>query len=250
MDNKIGFLGFGEIGQAVHKLYQNSGLLFSCFVKDLNRHDELKDLDVLNIAIPFNESFDFVETVKKEIQASNTKLAIIHSTVSVGTTRKLKQLLPHVKIVHSPCRGIHPNLYEGLLTFPKFVGAINDEDLDAAATHLSSLKLNVAKCDNAETTELAKLLDTSYYGICIAYHGEAKKACEKFGANFDQAMTAYNKSYNESYTALGKPNVVRPTLTSPEGGIGGHCIVENAELLSRQCQSLALDLIKQYKKQK
>ena len=51
MDNKIGFLGFGEIGQAIHKLYQNSGLFFSYFIKDLNRHDELKDLDVLNVAI-------------------------------------------------------------------------------------------------------------------------------------------------------------------------------------------------------
>jgi UDP-N-acetyl-D-mannosaminuronate dehydrogenase len=250
MDNKIGFLGFGEIGQAVYKVYQNSGLNFSFFVKDLNRNDELKDIDVLNVAIPFNDSFNFIDTVKDVIQSSGAKLVIIHSTIAVGTTRALKQSFPAVKIVHSPCRGIHPNLYEGLLTFPKFVGATNDEDLDVAAKHLTSLKLKTVNCDNCETTELAKLLDTSYYGICIAYHGEAKKACDKFGANFEQVMTTYNQTYNEGYTILGKQNVVRPVLLPPDGGIGGHCVVENAELLSKQFQSPALDLIVHYKRKK
>lgn len=51
MINKVGFLGFGEIGQAVHKLYEYSTLNVETFIKDLNRHDVLKDLDVLNVAI-------------------------------------------------------------------------------------------------------------------------------------------------------------------------------------------------------
>ena len=249
MINKVGFLGFGEIGQAVHKLYEYSTLNVETFIKDLNRHDVLKDLDVLNVAIPFNDSFDFVETVKNEIVSSNAKLVIIHSTVAVGTTRKLKDLLPNVSIVHSPCRGVHPNLYEGLLTFQKFVGATVEVDATAAQEHLSLLKVKTFKCSNPETSELAKLLDTSYYGICIAYHGEAKKACEKFEANFNQVMTAYNQSYNDGYAALGNSNVIRPVLNAPEGEIGGHCVVQNAELLSKQFSSLALELILKYKKE-
>ena len=93
-------------------------------------------------------------------------------------------------------------------------------------------------------------MDTSYYGVCIAYHGEALRASEKFGANFDQVMSVYNQTYNEGYSKLGKQNVVRPVLTPPVDGIGGHCVVENAELLGKQFQSTALDLILQYKRNK
>lgn len=245
---KVGILGFGEIGQAIHKVYSNNSSNFKFFIKDLNRDDGLDDLDVLNISIPYNDSFNFIEVVADTILKS--KLTIIHSTIPVGTIRKLKTLLPESNIVHSPCRGIHPNLYEGIITFPKFIGSTSVNDSELAAKHLESLGIKTIICENSETTELAKLLDTSYYGICIAYHGEAKKACEKFGANFNEVMTTYNTTYNIGYTLLGKLNVVRPVLTPPIDGIGGHCVVENAELLSRQFESPALDFIKNYKKNK
>ena len=247
---KIGILGYGEIGQTIHKLYDNNinSKFFQVFIKDLNKDDGFVDLDILNVSIPFNDSFDFVTTIKDIILSSKAKLTIIHSTVAVGTVRKLKELIPQAGIVHSPCRGVHPNLYEGVMTFHKFIGSSSIKDAALAQEHLNSLNLKTIVCDNSETTELAKLLDTSYYGICIAYHGEAKKACEKFGANFDQAMTAYNQTYNEGYTTLGKLNVVRPVLTAPTECIGGHCVVENAELLLKQFQSSILEFIKYYKK--
>lgn len=248
---KIGILGYGEIGQAIHKVYLNSTTQnFQVFVKDLNKDDGLLDLDVLNVSIPYNDSFDFVKAVKEVIESSCAKLTIIHSTVAVGTIRRLKEILSDKKIVHSPCRGIHPNLYEGIRTFPKFIGSTNTEDTSEASKHLTSVGIKVIECENSETTELAKLLDTSYYGVCIAYHGEALKACGKFGANFEQVMTTYNQTYNEGYTQLGKANVVRPVLSAPVDGIGGHCVVENAELLLKQFQSPALDFIIQYKRKK
>ena len=244
---KIGILGYGEIGKAIYKLYNNAKL-FDVVIKDIEINGDLTDLDILNVSIPYNDSFDFVNVVKDVILNSKAKLTIVHSTVAVGTIRKLKGLISQASIVHSPCRGIHPNLFEGIMTFPKFIGAASFEDAKVAEMHISSLGIKTIVCDNSETTELAKLLDTSYYGICIAYHGEAKKACEKFGANFDQAMTAYNQTYNEGYTTLGKLNVVRPVLTAPTEGIGGHCVVENAELLLKQFQSSILEFIKYYKK--
>ena len=248
---KIGILGYGEIGKAIHKVYENcKDDLFQVVIKDLNRDDGLTELDVLNISIPYNDSFDFVDAVKNAIEFTGAKLTIINSTVAVGTIRKLKSTLPEKKIVHSPCRGVHPNLYEGIMTFEKLVGSTEEKDTLFAVDHLHSLGIKAVPCSNSETTELAKLLDTSYYGICIAYHGEAMKACEKFGANFEQAMTLFNSTYNEGYTKLGKSNVVRPVLTSPVGGIGGHCVVENAELLLKQFDSSALELILQYKRNK
>jgi UDP-N-acetyl-D-mannosaminuronate dehydrogenase len=246
---RVGILGHGEIGKAIHEVYRKSSLTSDILVKDLNRDDHLVDLDVLNVSIPFNDSFDFMEVVCGVVKQSNTRILIVHSTIPVGTTRKLKELLgPAIAVAHSPCRGVHPHLYEGIMTFPKYVGSISKEDAVKVSDHLTSLGISTHICENSESSELAKLLDTSYYGICIAFHGEALRACKQFGANFEDVMTVYNETYNSGYSSLGKTNVVRPVLTPPEEGIGGHCVVQNADLLMKQFDSKALELITDYRK--
>ena len=99
----------------------------------------------------------------------------------------------------------------------------------------------------SKTTELAKLFCTTYYGLCIAWHAEMKKICDKEGIDFEKAVTDFNNTYNEGYAKLGMQNVVRPVLYPPAGAIGGHCIVPNAEILKKYYQSEALDLILKYK---
>lgn len=86
----------------------------------------------------------------------------------------------------------------------------------------------------AATTELLKLLDTTYYGLAIAFHGYAEKLCERNHLDFNLVMTMANQSYNEGYQKLGKSNVVRPVLSAPGEKIGGHCVIPNAEILLEQ----------------
>ena len=42
-------------------------------------------------------------------------------------------------------------------------------------------------------------------------------------------------------------HVVRPNLVPPEKGIGGHCVMQNTELLMKQFESKAFELIMEYK---
>lgn len=95
-------------------------------------------------------------------------------------------------------------------------------------------------------TEIGKIFDTTYYGVCIAWHGETEKICKKFGVNFKEAVTDFNQTYNEGYTKLGKKNVVRPVLYPPKGKIGGHCIIPNAKILKRLYDGKFLDLLLRY----
>jgi len=214
----IGILGYGEVGQAIAQCYRYTPL-----IKDLNR-DEIKnqELEVLHVCIPWSETF--LEDVKK----IKTELVIIHSTVPVGTT----ELIPNA--VHSPVRGIHPFLFEGLKTFIKFVGT-NDEELGRLAVkHLEFGGMRCEPLKGTRTTELGKLLDTTYYGVCIEFHRYAKELCDEYGLNFEDVMTKFNQSYNEGYTFLKKTNVIRPVLIPPQGEIGGHCIRQNAKLLTKK----------------
>ncbi len=233
--SKIGILGYGEIGQAIARFYKNPK------IKDLKRDDGLEGIDVLHICIPYSK--DFVKIVKLQIRKIKPKLTIIHSTVAPGTTQKIGGL-----VVHSPIRGVHPNLFEGIKTFVKYIGSDNKKAASIAKEHFRSLGIKTKVFSPSTTTELGKLLDTTYYGLCIAWHGEMKKLCDQYCVDFDQAVTHFNQSYNQGYKKLGKKNVIRPILYPPENSIiGGHCVIPNAEILKKHFKSKALELVLKHK---
>lgn len=233
-NTNIGILGYGEVGQAIAKFYTNPR------IKDLDRDDGLAGVEILHVCLPWSETF--VELVKEEIEQIKPKLTIVHSTVLPGTTKEIGG-----QVVHSPVRGMHPDLFEGLKTFIKYIGADNERAGRRAQKHLESLGIKTKVFQPSLTTELGKLFDTSYYGLCIAWHGEMKKICDQAGVDFEEAVTDFNKTYNEGYMALGKANVVRPVLYPPGDGITGHCVTPNAEILQQYHNSPALDLILKYK---
>ena len=227
---KIGIVGHGQVGQAVAKLYSETDTTKTWFSFDKiqiydpyqGMLDDISDVDILNVCIPYTK--DFVSIVK-DLPTPNW-YTVIHSTVPVGTTEKFGH-----KFLHSPVRGVHPNLYEGLKTFVKFIGG--DEQLaEAYSGHLKSLGVETHICKDAKTTELSKLADTTYYGLCIAFTSDMKKLCDEYDLDFMEVMTKYNNTYNEGYKKLGKPKVVRPVLY-PTDKIGGHCVIPNAKLLPR-----------------
>jgi len=242
LKTNIGILGFGEVGQAIGKFYKKP------LIKDLNRNDNLKKVEVLHICIPYNKSF--LKITEKEIKKIKPKLVIIHSTIAPGTTLKLIQKTGNEMIVHSPIRGIHPNLYQGIKTFIKFIGAQNKKAGLSAKKHLESLGIKTQVFHPAKTTELGKLFDTTYYGLCIAWHGEMKKICDKEKVDFKKAVTAFNKTYNEGYKELGITNVIRPVLYPPKGAIKGHCIISNVKILKDFYKSSAFDFLLKYNKKR
>ena len=222
----VGILGYGEIGRAVGKFYK------SFLIRDVDVNQFAPGLDVLHVCLPFIKNFNKV--VSENIKTYRPRLVIIHSTVGPGVTKKLYEKFGNV--VHSPVRGVHPVLYEGIKTFVKYVGADNKKLGQEAVRYLRSLGIKRVKLFlPSVSTELGKLFDTTYYGLCIAYHAYTNSICKKVGANFDDVMTEFNKTYNEGYKKLGKNNVIRPVLFYPaDNKIGGHCVVPNAEILKKE----------------
>lgn len=232
-DKKIGIVGYGEIGKAIASFYDDP-FIHDPFLEEPQEFPIGLELDVLHICIPHKSAVEFQAAATLAIrQYCKHGLVFVHSTVPVGTTALLTQENPFA--VHSPVRGVHPHLAEGIRTFPKYVGADQAGAGRMAAEHLEELGITPVVLYKSATTELLKLLDTTYYGLAIAFHAYAADLCARNGLNFDMVMTEANRSYNEGYTKLGKSNVVRPVLYPPENGkIGGHCVVPNAEILRAQ----------------
>lgn len=228
--DKIGIVGLGEIGSAVREVAVAAGV--RVVEKEVDTNPIVlagPEVTTLHICIPFSERF--IKEVAECVYL-NIKTIFVHSTVPPGTCRKLQESLSDdVDVIHAPVRGLHPNLASGLLTFPMFLGARNKQVAIGNSTLITRLGIFPHAVNIWEESELAKVLDTTYYGVCIAFHDYAAKLADEVGADFHNVMTEYNRGYNEGYTKLGKPEVVRPVLYPPKGSIGGHCVTPNANLL-------------------
>lgn len=241
---KVGILGDGEVGKAIHQLYFAQP--FEVTVKDKDDGRVLESCSILHICIPYSE--DFVTEALSYINICKPVLTIIHSTIKPGTTKHLQSLAPpNSYIVHSPVRGNHPYLYDSLKHFAKYIGSDTEDGKLLALEHLKYLGLNVMCMKSSFSTELAKLLCTTYYGVCIAWHQLAKNLCDEHDLNFSEVMTEWNNTYNEGYKKIYMENVIRPVLSPPGNKIGGHCVIPNAELLSYLTESSLIEEVLKFK---
>ncbi len=210
-------VGYGEVGQGLDKVLGGNSLVVDPDKGFMGVNPKGEEPNVVHICIPPIEDFDEVVNRYKKPGV----LIIVHSSVAVGTCDRLG-------VVHSPIRGVHPNMAEGIQTFVKYFGG---KDAEKAANIFSELGLIVKVFPEARTTEALKLWDTTQYGFLIMLEKYVHKWCEDNAIDFDAIYTEANRDYNEGYRALGRPEVVRPYLKHYPGKIGGHCVVPNGKLL-------------------
>lgn len=205
-------VGYGEVGKSLGKVIGDH------VWKDSDRATwKGEKVDVAHICIPYGK--DFKREVRKYKKIAG--LVIVHSSVPVGTCDALS-------VVHSPIRGVHPRLAEGIRTFPKYFGG---KRADEAAGIFAKIGLKTRVYATAKTTETLKLWDTTQYGRLIMLQKEIWSWCQRHKVDFDAIYTQANQDYNEGYIKLGRPEVVRPWLKNMPGPIGGHCVMPNAKLL-------------------
>ena len=121
--------------------------------------------------------------------------------------------------MNSPIRGKHAKMLKDLRFYTKFVGALNAESAERAAQHFQSVGLKVQVLDSPEATELAKLSETTYFGLLISWAQELERYCTKAGVDYDDVISFYQEI-----------NVLPPVKYFP-GIIGGHCVMPNIEIL-------------------
>lgn len=220
-------IGTGQVGSALFEVlydkYDVTGI-------DIDRF-ALEEFDVIHICIPYVDGFVTSVTNYKLQYLAPGGLVIIHSSVAVGTSNRLGA-------VHSPIRGVHPNLAKGIRTFTKFFGGLRSGE---AADIFRDLGIQCVTTPDARNTEALKLWDTTYYGWNIVFEKAVHEYCEKHGLDFNVVYTRANRTYNTGYRRLDMPEVSRPVLDHREGPIGGHCVIPNAKILDSEIADFILE---------
>jgi UDP-N-acetyl-D-mannosaminuronate dehydrogenase len=124
-------------------------------------------------------------------------------------------------------------MQEEMLHYTKFVGALDLQSGQRAIEHFEGAGMKTKLLASPEASEIAKLTETTYFGLLIAWAQEVERYCTKLGANYDEVVSFYDEI-----------KFFPPVKYFP-GEIGGHCVMPNIAILSQQFPSGLLQAIVQ-----
>lgn len=226
--NLVVVVGLGEVGRPLLELL--SGSYNTVGVDIAPETLPAGEVDALHICFPF-EIRDFVGEAARYIELFKPALTIVNSTVGIGTTRKIAERTG-AAVVNSPVRGKHARMLQEMRSYTKFIGALDEASGDAAAKHFQAAGVKTKTLSAPEATELAKLTETTYFGLLIAWAQDIERYCDLTGQSFDEVISFY-----EEIKYL-------PSTKFFPGVIGGHCVMPNIEILSKFDRSVVLEAIR------
>lgn len=226
-NNKVAVIGLGEIGKPIFDLVSER---YEAIGVDVTPVERIEQVAVMHVCYPF-EIADFAGETARYIELFRPEVTIINSTVAIGTTRKIVERTG-AAVANSPVRGKHARMLEELRKYTKFIGAVDPAAARQAASHFESVGVRTKVLASPEATELAKLTETTYFGLLIAWAQEVERYCDQLGQDYDGVVSFY-----EEIAYL-------PPVKFFPGTIGGHCVMPNIEILRRLTDSMILDAIR------
>ena len=223
-------IGLGEVGRPLCDLIAQTGgeaLGVDAAPVDLPAPGTVA---VMHICFPF-EIDDFVGEAARYVDRLRPELTVINSTVGVGTTRAVHERTGG-RIVHSPVRGKHARMVEELTYYDKFIGPIDVHAAVLAKQHFEWLGMTTRVLSSPEASELAKLTETTYFGVLLAWAQEVERYCEAVGVDYDEVVAIYEQI-----------GYLPPVKFFP-GVIGGHCVMPNIEILKAIADTPLLEAVR------
>jgi UDP-N-acetyl-D-mannosaminuronate dehydrogenase len=232
--NTVLVVGLGEVGVPLRailsQVYEVKGIDVA------SPAQKIEQAEVMHICYPFQIK-DFCGETARYIERFKPALTVINSTVEVGTTRKIADWTG-ADVVHSPVRGKHARMQQEMLSYTKFIGAVNSSAAAKAMRHFESAGFKTKCLGSPEATELGKLAETTYFGVLIAWAQELQRYCDRAKVDYDEVVSLYDEIN------------FFPQVKYIAGVIGGHCVMPNIEILCNIAPSGLLEAIRESNRKK
>jgi hypothetical protein len=219
-------VGLGEVGGPLLEILRQAHHAAGRDIEDC----PFSGVQVLHLCFPF--SSDFVSSAARYVSLYEPKVVVVNSTVVPGTTREVQEKTG-VAAVYSPVRGKHARMTDELRRYRKFVAGTSAQAVALVAEHFAAAGITTQRMSSPEALELAKLLETSYFGVLVAWAQEMDRFAEAVGAD-----------YWETTDFFGEIDFLPPVGFQP-GYIGGHCVMPNLELLEQVRRSPFIDAMRE-----
>ena len=240
---KIGLLGRGTVGKAVYEGLEYLGHEMSFFDPAYagSTLQDVLDTDCVFICVPTDQAANgdcdtsIVDKVVAELANNNYKgLVSIKSTVIPGTTKRLQEAYPDLRL------SMVPEFLRAKSALADFVynhdllvvGCNNKEDAELIIEIHGSFPENVARVSPTEA-EVIKYFNNVHHAMSVTFANITYDVCDKLGAN-----------YMNVYKAITKRDCINPAylMANPNmRGYGGHCLPKDTSAWNNLINQLGLN---------
>lgn len=240
---KIGLLGRGTVGKAVYEGLEYLGHEMSFFdpAYEGSKLEDVLGTDCVFICVPTDQApngdcdTSIVDRVVKQLADHNyTGLVSIKSTVVPGTTKRLQETYPNLRL------SMVPEFLRAKSALADFVynhdllvvGCNTKEDADLIIEIHGSFPENIARVTPTEA-EVIKYFNNVHHAMSVTFANITYEVCNKLDAN-----------YMNVYKAITKRECINPAylMANPNmRGYGGHCLPKDTSAWNNLIKKLGLD---------
>lgn len=193
---------------------------------NLKAYTEPQPADIFIIATPtpFKENhqpdLSYVIAATKAIAPilKEDDLIILESTSPVGTTQRVHTILAEARtdlsrffVCHCPERVLPGRVLLELIENDRVIGGIDETSTQSAVEFYQEFVRGELLTTDANTAELAKLVENTSRDVNIAFANELSMICEKLKIDVWELISLANRH-------------PRVNILRPGPGVGGHCI--------------------------
>jgi len=231
--------GCGEIGKPIYQLCCSG---YEQVIVEDPRYGKpekpLYPVAALHVAIPGSIE-SFVQIITDYYKKYKPGIILIHSSTAPGTTKQVENAVGVDNIAHTQVHGKHHGnkMRSDMLHYPKFVATSSGIAFDKAKEILEQMghpAKKILHLTDSFVGELSKLLATTFFGYMIVWTQEIERMSKQFNVDYDELMS-FTKLLTDDFNI----SQIYP------GVIGGHCVMQNIEILNNVYPTMLWDYMMQ-----
>jgi nucleotide sugar dehydrogenase len=240
---KIGIIGLGAVGAALHKGFEHlQHQVIGHDIKLNTKIEYLKDTNIIYICVGTpsdqNEHCDITAVLTVTEQLNNLEykgIVAVKSTVKPGTTNELIKKYPNLTFAFVPEFLRERCAYEDFVYNNNIlvVGTQDDKVYKEIVKSHGDLPVHKVKVDIIEA-ELMKYFSNTYKAMRITFANSFYKVAEHFGANYDVIKDTF------LYHGVQEGHYLNVNKTF--GGYGGMCLPKDTKAMKSLVDELDLNL--------
>ena len=252
---KIGIVGKGFVGSAVQNGFSpNTGCDAEIRVYDKNPSRSLHTLeetvnesDFVFISVPTPADIDgkinltiLNDAINDINEVSNNKetIFLVRSTIVPGTTRKLQQKYPNLRIVFNPEFLTERSANFDFINQTRFILGGNPKSV-REVSELFRLRfghsISIVET-NYETAELIKYMKNTFFATKISFLNDMKLLADKCGAIWGHAVEGFVRDGRIGHSHLNVPG------HDGKYGFGGSCFPKDIQALIKYGDEIVVDM--------
>jgi len=251
MKTKVGIIGFGFVGRAVHHGFAQT-VDFNIYdidpvVSQNTLEETIRESNYIFICVPSPTNVEtgecdtsILEGVIEESRKYLTpkKILIIKSTIIPGTTEKLRHMYPHLRIVFNPEFLTERTYKLDFINTSRIIlgGSKNDcrevEKLYRKRFPEGSVPIYLT---DTNTAEMVKYMSNCFLASKVLIFNEFYDICNKMGVNYDEAtnLVLADNRIGRSHTDVPGHDGDR--------GVGGKCFPKDLNAFIKLYNDLNVD---------